>query len=93
MVRMDGLEPSCLAAHAPQACVSTETVEGLPSERHLGQGGATVTIRPEAGPKRAGGADSGPLGSEENTDEIFGILLAQIFGGGVVAKADSRLLR
>jgi hypothetical protein len=90
---MDGLEPSCLAAHAPQACVSTETVEGLPSERHLGQGGATVTIRPEAGPKRAGGADSGPLGSEENTDEIFGILLAQIFGGRVVANADSRYLR
>jgi hypothetical protein len=23
MVRMDGLEPSCLAAHAPQTCVST----------------------------------------------------------------------
>ena len=52
-----------------------------------------MTIRVEAGPKKAGGADSGLLGLEESVDEIFGILLAQIFGRRVVANAESRYLR
>jgi hypothetical protein len=54
--------------------------------------GAKETIRLEEGAKKADRPDFGLLGLEERSDEIFGILLAQIFGGGVVANADSRYL-